>query len=51
MVWVRMDATETCGDVLNLAEELATFMKEQQESQESMTDMNAMSAPSGESGD
>ena len=52
MVWVKKaDATETCGDVLNLAEELHTFMKEQQESQESMTDMNAMSASSGESGD
>ena len=53
MVWVeKADATKTCGDVLNLAEELHTFMKEQQESQESMTDMSAMSAPSdGESGE
>ena len=53
MVWVKKaDATKTCAEVLDLAEELHTFMKEQQESQESMTDMNAMSAPSdGESGD
>ena len=47
MVWVKKaDATKTCAEVLDLAEELHTFMKEQQESQESMTDMNAMSAPS-----
>jgi len=52
MVWVKKaDATKTCAEVLDLAEELHTFMKEQQESQESMTDMNVMSAPSGESGD
>ena len=53
MVWVeKANATKTCADVLDLAEELHTFMKEQQESQESMTDMSAMSAPSdGESGD
>jgi len=53
MVWVeKADATKTCADVLDLAQELHEFMKEQQESQESMTDMNAMSAPSdGESGD
>ena len=53
MVWVeKANATKTCADVLDLAEELHTFMKEQQESQETMTDMSAMSAPSdGESGD
>ena len=53
MVWVeKADATKTCADVLDLAQELHDFIKEQQESQESMTDMSAMSAPSdGESGD
>lgn len=53
MVWVeKANATKTCADVLDLAEELHTFMKEQQESQETMTDMSAMSAPSdGESSD
>ena len=45
------DATKTCAEVLDLAEELHTFMKEQQESQESMTDNHNMSAPSGESGE
>ena len=52
MVWVKKaDATKTCAEVLDLAEELHTFMKEQQESQESMTDNHNMSASSGESGD
>ena len=52
MVWVKKaDATKTCAEVLDLAEELHTFMKEQQESQESMTDMNNMSASNGESGE
>ena len=52
MVWVKKaDATKTCAEVLDLAEELHTFMKEQQESQESMTDNHNMSASSGESGE
>ena len=52
MVWVKKaDATKTCAEVLDLAEELHTFMKEQQESQESMTDNHNMSASNGESGE
>ena len=52
MVWVKKaDATKTCAEVLDLAEELHTFMKEQQKSQESMTDNHNMSASNDESGD
>ena len=47
----EVGATKTCAEVLDLAEELHTFMKEQQESQESMTDNHNMSASNGESGD
>ena len=51
MVWVKKaDATKTCAEVLDLAEELHTFMKEQQESQESMTDNHDMSGE-GDSGE
>ena len=50
MVWVKKaDATKTCADVLNLAQELHDFVKEQQEEQESQQPREGLLTPAGHS--